>query len=88
MLASPKELAIGDSHEGIMVLDEQTAQPGDDFAAAFGLSDHIIDIENKMFTHRPDCFGQLGVAREIAGILGHDFVSPAWYKDGQPHHQY
>jgi len=32
-----------------------------------------------MFTHRPDCFGQLGVAREIAGILHQPFTSPTWY---------
>jgi phenylalanine--tRNA ligase, beta subunit len=32
-----------------------------------------------MFTHRPDCFGQLGVAREIAGIFHQQFTSPEWY---------
>jgi len=37
-----------------------------------------------MFTHRPDCFGQLGVAREIAGIMGHQFVSPDWYNKVSP----
>src|SRR5690606_5855895 len=50
-----------------------------DFADTYKLNDHIIDIENKMFTHRPDCFGQLGVAREIAGINGQKFDSPDWY---------
>jgi phenylalanyl-tRNA synthetase beta chain len=35
-----------------------------------------------MFTHRPDCFGQLGVAREIAGISGKRFISPEWYLKG------
>ncbi|RKW00602.1 MAG: phenylalanine--tRNA ligase subunit beta, partial [Candidatus Saccharimonas sp.] len=40
---------------------------------------YVLDIENKMFTHRPDCFGQLGVAREIAGILHQPFTSPTWY---------
>jgi phenylalanyl-tRNA synthetase beta chain len=79
MLASPKELALGDSHDGILEIDEPDAKPGDDFAKVYGLDDYIIDIENKMFTHRPDCFGQLGVAREIAGISGLQFVSPDWY---------
>lgn len=78
MLASPKELALGDSHEGLLELDGD-AKPGDDFAKAYGLDDTIIEIENKMFTHRPDCFGQLGVAREIAGIQGLQFKSPDWY---------
>ena len=78
MLASSKELALGDSHTGILELDGD-AKPGDDFATAYGLDDYVIDIENKMFTHRPDCFGQLGVAREIAGISGQKFTSPDWY---------
>lgn len=86
MLASPKELGLGDSHEGILEIDENektvagiAAQPGASFAAAFGLDDTIIEIENKMFTHRPDLFGQLGVAREIAGIQNGAFSSPGWY---------
>lgn len=77
MLASPKELDLGDSHDGLLVLDK--GQPGDDFAKTYKLDDHVIDIENKMFTHRPDCFGVLGVAREIAGILHQPFKSPDWY---------
>jgi phenylalanyl-tRNA synthetase beta chain len=32
-----------------------------------------------MFTHRPDCFGFLGVARELSGIQGQKFTSPDWY---------
>jgi len=78
MLASLKELALGDSHEGILELDGD-AKPGDDFASTYQLDDTIIDIENKMFTHRPDCFGIIGVAREIAGISGKKFNSPDWY---------
>lgn len=88
MLASARELAFGDSHEGILEIDPgewkpggMEIKPGADFAEAYGLNDIIIDIENKMFTHRPDCFGQLGVAREIAGILGYRFESPDWYKN-------
>lgn len=104
MLASSKELDLGDSHDGILELDviissqrikpgeiphvealhnyreEPNIKPGDDFAKTYGLDDHIIDIENKMFTHRPDLFGQLGVAREIAGILGQAFESSPAYK--------
>ena len=86
MLAAADELAIGSDHNGIVEIraDEWTpydVKPaaGASFAAAYGLDDVVIDIENKMFTHRPDCFGQLGVAREIAGITGQPFVSPDWY---------
>lgn len=79
MLASPKELAVGDSHEGLLILDGDNLRPGASFSESYGLGDTIIDIENKMFTHRPDCFGQLGVAREVAAIAGRQFKSPAWY---------
>lgn len=88
MLASPRELALSDEHEGILEIDasewspnQAEIKPGADFAKVFGLDDQIIDIENKMFTHRPDCFGQLGVAREIAGISQQQFVSPKWYSE-------
>lgn len=78
MLASAQELAIGDDHSGIVELEDD-AVPGADFAEVYELNDYIIDIENKMFTHRPDCFGILGVAREVAGIQGIKFQSPDWY---------
>lgn len=78
MLASAHELAIGDDHNGIVEIDIDVA-PGSDFAETYELNDYVIDIENKMFTHRPDCFGILGVAREIAGIQGKSFKSPDWY---------
>jgi len=80
MLASPKELALGDSHDGILIIDDEL-KPGTDFAKAYALdNDYIIDIENKMFTHRPDCFGLLGVYRELAGIQGIAVKSPKWYQ--------
>jgi phenylalanyl-tRNA synthetase beta chain len=79
MLASPRELALGASHEGILEITDN-AQPGQPFAEVYALNDYIIDLENKMFTHRPDCFGILGVAREIAGIYGRTFHSPGWYQ--------
>ena len=99
MLASANELAIGTDHEGIVELTEDDFPAGFEisnriggtsFAQVFGLNDTIFDIENKMFTHRPDCFGQLGVAREISAILrgvpgetediaDTRFVNPDWY---------
>lgn len=78
MLASASELAISDDHSGIVELDIESA-PGSSFAEVYELNDYIIDIENKMFTHRPDCFGMLGVAREVAGIQHKQFTSPEWY---------
>lgn len=83
MLASASELDISDDHDGILVIDKP-AKPGTSFAELYELNDYIIDIENKMFTHRPDCFGVLGVAREIAGIQALKFKSPDWYLNSLP----
>ncbi|AHB42713.1 Phenylalanine-tRNA ligase beta subunit [Candidatus Saccharibacteria bacterium RAAC3_TM7_1] len=86
MLAAGDELAINSDHDGIIEIDpdewkpsDEAVKPGVSFAKLYGLDDHVIDIENKMFTHRPDLFGQLGVAREIAGIHHQAFTSPDWY---------
>ena len=79
MLASPRELAVGDNHDGIWELDTD-AKPGTPFNEAYSLEgEAVIDIENKMFTHRPDCFGSLGIARELEGIQQRSYKSPAWY---------
>ena len=89
MLAAADELDIGTDHEGIIEIHEHDVPAGVEltagasFAETFGLDDYVLDIENKMFTHRPDCFGQLGVAREIAGIFHQQFTSPDWYKSVQ-----
>jgi len=78
MIASAKELALGTDHSGIMVIKE-AVKPGTPLADYYHLDDCVIDIENKMFTHRPDCFGILGIAREVAGIQNIAFKSPNWY---------
>lgn len=89
MLAAADELDIGTDHEGIVEIRERDVPAGVEltagasFVETFGLDDYVLDIENKMFTHRPDCFGQLGVAREIAGIFHQQFTSPEWYKSEQ-----
>lgn len=76
MLAAADELALGEDHAGIIELDPQSAQPGDLLADVLGLNDQIIEVENKSLTHRPDCFGLIGFAREVAGILGQEFTAP------------
>ncbi len=88
MLASPSELALFDNHDGILEIDakdvgEDLVKPGTDFKKLYGCDDVVIDCENKMFTHRPDCFGIIGVARELAGINGLPYTSPDWYVSPQ-----
>lgn len=78
MMAGADELDLGDDHSGIVELDPSTTKAGDDFAKLFELNDIILDIENKSLTHRPDTFGIIGFAREVAGILGQEFKTPDW----------
>jgi phenylalanyl-tRNA synthetase beta chain len=83
MLASPKELSLSDNHEGILEVTEDfgPVAPGTMFVDQYHLrDDYIIDMENKMFTHRPDLFGTLGIARELAGIQHQPYKSPDWYR--------
>ncbi|HSX28612.1 MAG TPA: phenylalanine--tRNA ligase subunit beta [Candidatus Saccharimonadales bacterium] len=79
MLGSARELCLSDEHSKVQVLDTDAAV-GTPFAEAYNLNDIILDIENKSFTHRPDCFGLLGIAREVAAIQGKQFESPSWFK--------
>ena len=77
MLASARELALYDEHDGILELDKEAA-PGSSFAELYELNDYLLDIENKSLTHRPDAFGVIGFAREVAGIQGNAFHTPGW----------
>lgn len=84
MIASLRELGLGDEHDGILEISPETfengLQAGDSFAGKFELNDYLLEVENKSLTHRPDCFGIIGFAREVAGILGQKFVEPDFIK--------
>ena len=82
MLAGADELDFGDDHSGIVEIDPDVAAPGDLLADVFELSDLVLEIENKSLTHRPDCFGIIGFAREVAGILGVRFNEPNFSSSG------
>lgn len=77
MLASARELDLYDDHSGILEIDKDT-KPGASFAELYELDDYLLDIENKSLTHRPDTFGVIGFAREVAGIQGKEFNTPKW----------
>jgi phenylalanyl-tRNA synthetase beta chain len=86
MLASAKELALLDEDDGILELDDKN-EPGTVFAKIYGLDDYLLDIENKSLTHRPDCFGLIGFAREVSAILGKSFKTPENYLNTNPKFQ-
>ena len=86
MMASPRELDLWDEHEGILDASDFEAQPGDSIIKLFNLDDYLLEVENKSLTHRPDCFGVIGFAREVAAILGEEVKTPDWFNDldGEP----
>ena len=71
MLASGAELGINKDHSGIL---EIAGAPGDPVPGC--APDSIIEIDNKSLTHRPDLWGHVGMAREVAAILGCALVDP------------
>ena len=70
MLASGAELGLNRDTDGIL---ELALEPG----ASLGLvPDHIIEVDNKSLTHRPDLWGHHGMAREAAAILRRPLRDP------------
>ena len=64
MICSEKELGLGDSHEGIMILSS-SENKGFDFSKIADVDEDIIyDID--LTPNRGDCLGHLGVARELS----------------------
>lgn len=68
MLCSARELGGGDDHSGIWILDPETPL-GMPYGDALGLrADVIFDLD--LTRNRPDCWGYVGVARDLAARLG------------------
>jgi phenylalanyl-tRNA synthetase beta chain len=74
MICSPAELAIGDDHAGILVL-ERGAPVGADFSGYAGLRDVVLDVE--VTPDRGYCISIRGMAREAAIAFGAAFRDPA-----------
>ena len=71
MICSERELDLGDDHDGIWVLP-QDAGVGLPVAEALDVVDHVIEIDNKSLTHRPDLWGHRGLAGELACLFGRE----------------
>ena len=80
MLCSGTELGLtedlypGAGYNGLLVLPDD-AVPGEDVKPLVGLDDWIYDIT--ITANRPDCQSILGIAREIAAVLGKELRMPA-----------
>ena len=69
MLASEADLGLSDHHDGLLSLDGVTAPAGTPLYQALDLRDTLYEVDNKSITHRPDLWGQYGMAREVAAML-------------------
>lgn len=67
MLCSEKELCLSEAHGGIMVLPD-TCVVGQTLTQALELEDTLIEVD--LTPNRPDCTSVIGVAREVAGVVG------------------
>jgi phenylalanyl-tRNA synthetase beta chain len=67
MLCSEEELGLSRKAEGIMVLPPGTALT-ENFPAILGLDSPVLVLE--LTPNRADCYGMLGVAREVAALTG------------------
>jgi len=63
-----EELFPLEDEDSIIDLSDFEAEVGKNLAAALGLDDVILEIDNKSLTNRPDLWGHYGIAREIAAI--------------------
>lgn len=69
MLCAEDEMGLGSDHAGILVLPEGTPV-GRPVSEVLGLADDVLEVNNTAITHRPDLWGHVGVARELAAVLG------------------
>jgi len=74
MLCAEDELGLGSSHEGLLTVEG--GRPGQSLLDwEPRLEDWIIELS--VTPNRPDALGHLGVARDVAAVLGLPFRPPA-----------
>ncbi len=73
MMMSERELGISADHGGILLLDN-SHEVGRPVAGYFPVGETVVDID--VTPNRPDLWGMIGIARELAAILRTDFRIP------------
>src|SRR5215207_282911 len=83
MMMSERELGISSDHGGILLLGDyyEVGRPVADY---FPVGETVLDVD--VMPNRPDVWGMIGVARELAAILRTDFriPEPSFQADGEP----
>ena len=74
MLCAADELGLGDDHSGILILPPGTPL-GLPYDEALGLEpDVLLDVD--VTRNRPDCWGYVGIARDVAAQMGIELRVP------------
>ena len=83
MMMSERELGISADHGGILLLDD-SYEVGRPVAEYFPVGETVLDID--VTPNRPDLWGMIGVARELAAILKTEFriPEPTFEAGGKP----
>ena len=73
MMMSERERGISTDHSGILLLDDsyEVGRPLDDYLP---VSETVLEVD--VMPNRPDLWGMIGFARELAAILQTDFRIP------------
>ena len=79
MILAEDELAIGTEHAGILVLEQNTLQPGTPLSQVLPISTDVLVLE--ITPNRPDCLGIYGVAREVHAATTAPLNPPPWASD-------
>ncbi len=89
MVCSEKELGLSNSHEGVILMHEQPRDlQGNPFAAGTPLQDVMGDVllDIALTPNLARCYSVLGVAREVAALLGKQVRPPSFdaLMEGEP----
>ena len=80
MLCSARELGLSDEASGLLILPAE-AKVGASVAEALGLDDSVLELN--VTPNRSDALSHLGIAREVAALLGQPLKRPpAALKEG------
>jgi phenylalanyl-tRNA synthetase beta chain len=73
MILAEDEIGLGDDHAGIIVLSDGP-EPGTPLVDVLPIRDQVLDVTPTV--NRVDLLSMVGVAREVAALMGGDFHPP------------